>query len=151
MSDLIDREHLLGEIEKLKKSPWYNGGKESKNDSIVSMYHIEYLARKEAVGIVTDLCVRQEPPVTLDAVSRGVFEQVKWERDVAIEQLKELGYGLGEKPRNDVLSREAIEDIKTEIETELSWYCFDDWGNETAEWSAIKEILERHISRKENE
>lgn len=26
-------------------------------------------------------------------------EQIKWERDMAIEQLKELGYGLGEKPR----------------------------------------------------
>lgn len=34
-----------------------------------------------------------------DIVSRGVFEQVMWERDVAIEQLKELGYGLGEKPK----------------------------------------------------
>lgn len=34
-----------------------------------------------------------------DMVSREVFEQVKWERDVAIEQLKELGYGLGEKPK----------------------------------------------------
>ena len=34
-----------------------------------------------------------------DMVSRGVFEQVMWERDVAIDQLKELGYSLGEKPR----------------------------------------------------
>jgi hypothetical protein len=34
-----------------------------------------------------------------DAVSRGVFEQVMWERDVAIDQLKELGYGFGEKPK----------------------------------------------------
>ena len=34
-----------------------------------------------------------------DVVSRGVFEQVMWERDVAIEQLKDLGYGLGEKPK----------------------------------------------------
>ena len=34
-----------------------------------------------------------------DAISRGVFEQVMWERDVAIDQLKELGYGFGEKPR----------------------------------------------------
>ena len=41
--------------------------------------------------------LEQEP--SDDMVSRGVFEQVKWERDVAIEQLKELGYGLGEKPR----------------------------------------------------
>lgn len=34
-----------------------------------------------------------------DMVSRGVFEQVMWERDIAITQLKELGYGLGEKPK----------------------------------------------------
>lgn len=42
-----------------------------------------------------------------------------------------------------------LEVIET-IETEASWYCFDEWGNETAAWSAIKEILERHI-RKEKE
>lgn len=32
-------------------------------------------------------------------VSIGVLEQVMWERDVAIEQLKDLGYSLGEKPK----------------------------------------------------
>lgn len=41
--------------------------------------------------------LEQEP--CKDAVSRGVFEQVMWERDVAIDQLKELGYGFGEKPK----------------------------------------------------
>lgn len=30
---------------------------------------------------------------------RGCVEQIKWERDLAIQQLKDLGYGLGEKPR----------------------------------------------------
>ena len=47
-----------------------------------------------------DLAIKaleQEP--SSDMVSRGVFEQVMWERDVAIEQLKELGYELGEKIR----------------------------------------------------
>lgn len=39
----------------------------------------------------------QEP--SNDMVSREVFEQVMWERDLAIEQLKDLGYGLGEKPK----------------------------------------------------
>lgn len=39
----------------------------------------------------------QEP--SNDMVSRGVFEQVMWERDVAIDQLKQLGYGFGEKPK----------------------------------------------------
>lgn len=32
-----------------------------------------------------------------DVVSRGVLEQVMWERDLAISQLAEIGKGLGEK------------------------------------------------------
>lgn len=28
---------------------------------------------------------------------KSLYKQVKWERDIAINQLKELGYGLGEK------------------------------------------------------
>lgn len=48
--------------------------------------------------------LRELPPVKPqepcnDMVSRGVFEQVMWDRDVAIEQLKDLGYELGEKPK----------------------------------------------------
>lgn len=31
--------------------------------------------------------------------SDGLMEQYKWERDIAISQLKDLGYELGEKPR----------------------------------------------------
>ena len=44
-----------------------------------------------------------------DMVSCGVFEQAVWERDVAIEQLKELGYELGEKIETDkdTISRQA--------------------------------------------
>ena len=48
-----------------------------------------------------------------DSVPKGVFDQVKWERDIAIEQLKDLGYGLGEKPRKQTDS--VLEDIKEEI------------------------------------
>ena len=45
-----------------------------------------------------------------DTVSRGVLEQVMWERDTAIEQLRELGYGLGQKiePCDDAVSRQAL-------------------------------------------
>lgn len=40
------------------------------------------------------------------------IEQIKWERDTAIQQLKELGYGLGEKVRTDggTISRQAAID-----------------------------------------
>ena len=34
---------------------------------------------------------------TIEAVSPKVLEQYKWERDVAIKQLEELGIGFGEK------------------------------------------------------
>ena len=43
----------------------------------------------------------------------------------------------------------VIEDIKAEIETDLSMFCFDDWGNENGSWTAIKEIIDKHISGKE--
>lgn len=38
---------------------------------------------------------------TADVVSREAYEQIKWERDIAIAQLEELGYGLGEEIRHD--------------------------------------------------
>ena len=31
----------------------------------------------------------------------GAIEQIKWERDIAIQQLNELGYEFGEKIRSD--------------------------------------------------
>ena len=40
-------------------------------------------------------CIEQSPAI--DAVSIGVYEQVRWERDVAIAQLEELGIGFGQK------------------------------------------------------
>lgn len=32
----------------------------------------------------------------------GAIEQIQWERDMAIKQLHDLGYGLGEKPREEL-------------------------------------------------
>ena len=51
--------------------------------------------------------VRFAPNECEDAISRGVLEQVMWERDIAIEQLHELGYELGQKiePCEDAISR----------------------------------------------
>ena len=38
-------------------------------------------------------------------ISKGLFEQIKWERDIAIEQLRELGYEFGEKIEESVLPK----------------------------------------------
>lgn len=45
--------------------------------------------------------------------NKGYIEQIKWERDMAIQQLKELRYGLGEKIRTDedTISRRAAIDL----------------------------------------
>ena len=49
---LIDVDNVLAEIDKLKKSPWY------KEDYLGS-----YLVRKDAVGIIEDLVIKNAPTV----------------------------------------------------------------------------------------
>ena len=56
-----------------------------------------------------------------DAVNKGVFDQIKWERDVAIQTLEEHGIGFGEaadRPKGDIIYIEALEDIYDELEAE---------------------------------
>jgi hypothetical protein len=55
-------------------------------------------ARKRAKAFSSVLiyeAIKQAP--TADVVSREVFEQVKWERDTALQTLEEHGIGLGQK------------------------------------------------------
>ena len=95
--------------------------------------------------IISDIMVLspvnpQEP--SEDAVSRGVFEQVMWERDVAIEQLEELGYSLGEKPKTDVLDKIRAEILlrdKNVKDVRTDGRCFF-----TAD--EIFEIIDKYIS-----
>lgn len=49
-------------------------------------------------------------------VSLGTYEQVRWERDVAISQLEELGYGFGEKIRDEDKKSGEIMDIDVYLE-----------------------------------
>ena len=49
----------------------------------------------------------------VQAVSLGVYEQVKWERDLAISQLASYGISLGENA--DVISRSAVLKHKTRM------------------------------------
>ena len=39
---------------------------------------------------------------------------------------------------------DGLQDAIAEIETDLSWYCFDDWGNMTTEWKVIKDIIYKY-------
>lgn len=47
-----------------------------------------------------------------DVVSRGLFEQIKWERDIAMEQLKEYGISFGAKKSDDVVKVTRCKDCK---------------------------------------
>lgn len=49
-------------------------------------------------------------------------DQIRWERDTAIQQLKDFGYGLGEKPRTDgdCISRQAAIDAMAELQGRAS-------------------------------
>lgn len=65
MSDYIDRDLLLAEIEELKKSPWYNGGYGTYERNI----------RREAIDIIVDLCIKSAPAADVQEVKHG-----KWIR-----------------------------------------------------------------------
>jgi hypothetical protein len=49
---LIDADALLAEIECLKRSPWYE-----------SDINGSYVVRKDAVGMIEDLCIKKAPTV----------------------------------------------------------------------------------------
>jgi len=49
---------------------------------------------------------------TVESVPLNIFEQVKWERDIAVDQLKSIGKGLGEKMDNLALGVPVSEVIK---------------------------------------
>lgn len=57
--------------------------------------YIPNMSIKEWACDILTLCELEEERT----VSQGVFDQIRWERDVAVDQLKQLGYSLGEKIR----------------------------------------------------
>ena len=48
----------------------------------------------------------------------GAIEQIKWERDIAIQQLNELGYQFGEKVKPD--EHENVKQLRAECEETLN-------------------------------
>ena len=48
---------------------------------------------------------------TKNVVSEALYEQTKWERDIALQQLEELGLGLGQIADGKYLSKEEYEKL----------------------------------------
>jgi len=67
-----------------------------------------YIDDRETADYIIN-ALEQQP---CDCISLEVYKQVIWERDIAIEQLKELGYEFGEKIRtsDDCVNRQATLD-----------------------------------------
>lgn len=60
----INSDHLLNEIEELKKSPWFNRG----NGSGSPVEEDEYYVRKDAVECVVDVCIKKEPAADVEPI-----------------------------------------------------------------------------------
>jgi len=77
----------------------------------MSKYSVEYIEKQAAIdairkaenhafnsfykGLVKAHKIVADLP-SVDVVSVSAYKQVMWERDVAVEQLKQIGKGLGE-------------------------------------------------------
>ena len=99
------------------------------------------ISRADAIRVASGYChpaniakeLAKLPPV--QPKTEYSCDQIKWERDMAIAQLNELGYGLGEKPRTGhwieytrVLIPEPIN------KWEQAWYCSEcGYGNQECE------------------
>lgn len=64
--DLISRTDLLKDITELKKSPWFNDGKDIKD----LFQQNSYIARKEAIEIIEDLCIKKL--TSIDGVEKTI-------------------------------------------------------------------------------
>ena len=106
MADLIDRNALVNNLELMAK------------------YQPEH---KQSTILGVCMTIKSAP--TIDAVSMGVFEQVKWERDVAIAQLEELGIGFGQKKPDIQIVRHGYWKVIEESETRRLLEC-----SECKEW-----------------
>ena len=70
--DLISRKDLLKDIADLKKSPWFNEGKDIKD----LFQRNSYVARKEAVEIIEDLCIKNMQ--SAEKTAKGNTTELYW-------------------------------------------------------------------------
>ena len=61
----------------------------------------------EAIDTVFDIANQYDGKY----VSASLYDQIKWERDIALQQLEELGLGLGQVVDGKYLSKEEYEQL----------------------------------------
>ena len=86
----------------------------------VCIKHPEHLMKEDAMHILDSI-------PAADVVPKGAYDQVAWERDIAIQQLREdYGVGLGEKKAADVVEVVHGRWIYTRIDANCS-HCGFEW------------------------
>lgn len=83
----------------------------SKNALLEEFEWLLSVVNESSKDEIRDVIQRIKNAPAVDAVSRGLFEQYKWERDVAISQLEELGIGFGRKIDGVYLTKEEHEKL----------------------------------------
>lgn len=95
---------------------------------------IRILSTRDSYGMVT-------------GYAGGIKEAI----DMGLEALKRIEYDADGNPYMLTISNgkelstcSVLDKIKAEIETDLSHFCFDDWGNENPTWKEVKAIIDKY-------
>ena len=140
MDDVISRQAAIDALKEKRDSAkeWYEETSANGDEMMMARAESAMMTFIECSLTIKKLPSAQPEPCE-DTVSRKLYEQIKWERDLAVDQLADLGYGFGEKKRDsdDAIPRKYILDILAEYIEEYSE--LDSNGLHDLKWCAMKE------------
>ena len=108
MNDLINRKFLIKDVEESQR---YNPHRGNIEKQIHNHEHRHFLCM-----------INNQPEV--EAFPKSYVDQIRWERDIALEQLKEIGCEFGMK----------MDEIKKKLESSSDWIPIDERLPEEKGW-----------------
>lgn len=131
MSDLISRQNAIDALKKaFDDGDGIEVGAYWEHNKVTDT--IKSLPSAVCDDCIWHVCNYNKVDWDADTVSKGVFDQVKWERDTALKTLEEHGIGFGEKvdrPKGQWM----FEEQKSQNHIEKIYTCsacrnFEAWG-----------------------
>ena len=135
----IDADSVLKGIDELRKSPWYNAGKEIESASFA---HVGFLERKEAIGVIVDLCIKSAPTIQPDAPRVMTLEEFAAAQKTPVwRETKHAHKDLynGWMLAYDIQRGQGITGMRqgmTEPNGRVGWCKLDDYGKTWRCWTA---------------
>ena len=83
----------------------------SKNALLDEFEWLKSVVNESSKDEVEDIIQRIKNAPAVDAVSKGLYDQIKWERDIALGQLEELGISFGQKIDGYYLTNEEYKKL----------------------------------------